>query len=147
MAKTKGSVKLNLREKATIKTGIASGKTVNKVAGELKRSNHVIKRYAEEPETKHEISSIKQELSTLFNELARRMIESINAEDISKISAYQRTIAAAAATDKARALQQDVSVLSGISGNRWAAVAIAIEAEMQAGYEQRRVIEIGDETL
>lgn len=142
MPRKKGDNPLNLKEKSSIKTGLASGKSVNRVAGELRRSNHTVKRFATEPETKLEISNIKQELSVLFNELARRMINSITEEDITKINSYQRTIAAAAATDKARALQQDVSVLHGVSGNRLAAVAIAIEAEMNAEYEQRRVIEI-----
>ena len=47
----------------------------------------------------------KAELADMYEEMSRRMIESIKNIDIDKINAYQRVIAASACTDKMRLLR------------------------------------------
>jgi hypothetical protein len=50
---------------------------------------------------------MKQEMADMFEDLARRMLDSITYEDILKLNAYQRMIAAGIATDKMRLLRNE----------------------------------------
>jgi hypothetical protein len=107
MPRTNKSTPLSLIEKEHINALSASGKTPHAISKEIKRSPHTVKRYIQCPQAQEKIEVIKQELSDLFEELARRMIDSITDMDITKINAYQRTIASGIATDKMRLLRED----------------------------------------
>jgi hypothetical protein len=96
---------LTLDEEEKIKTLIAMGKTYHAVALEIGRDAKTVKKYAIQSDTQVEIVEKKKELAEWFEGLAERMLESITDEDIGKISAYQRTLSAAVATDKMRLLR------------------------------------------
>ena len=104
MPRTPNSIPLTLQEQEKVKTLSASGKTPHSIAKELKRSPHTIRRYISCPEASTQIQEIKEELSGMFEGLAKRMITSISDEDILKINAYQRTVSAGISTDKYRLL-------------------------------------------
>jgi predicted transcriptional regulator len=97
---------LTVEEKEKTKVLIASGMSYHAVSKELGRSPHTVKRFALQTDTAVEIVEKKGELSNFFEDLARRMIESISDQDISRINAYQRTISAGIATDKMRLLRE-----------------------------------------
>lgn len=107
MPRTRNSTPLSIQEKEKINALSVSGKTPHAVAKEINRSPHTIRRYLLCPETQEHIQVIKQELSNIYEELARRMIASITDEDIQKINAYQRTVSAGISTDKMRLLRDE----------------------------------------
>ncbi len=96
---------LTLEEKEQAKALFASGKTYHAIGKELGRSPHTIKSYLTTPDAAQQVEKIKEELASMFEGLARRMIESITAADIKKINAYQRTVSAGIATDKSKSLR------------------------------------------
>jgi hypothetical protein len=98
---------LTLEEKKRIESLLAGGWTCHAAAGEIKRDHKTVKAYAETPGAVSAIKAARAELADLFEGLARRYVDSITPEDIKKINAYQRTIAAAAATDKMRLLRNE----------------------------------------
>ncbi len=106
MAKTKNSFTLTLKEKEIMKTLSASGKTDHAIAMDMNRSPHTVKRYLQCPEARESIETIKQELVVVYENIARRMLDSITDEDIQKISAYQRVISSGIAIDKMRLLKE-----------------------------------------
>src|SRR4030067_2104987 len=103
-----GAMVLSLAEKKRIETLVASGKTYYSVAHEIKRDPKTVKAYAEKPEVVRVIKEAREELADMFEGLARRYVDSITDKDIEKINAYQRTIAAAAATDKSRRVREEL---------------------------------------
>lgn len=92
-------------EKAQIRALMAVGFSPTAIGKRLNRDHHTIIAYAKKPETVAGIAELKEDLADAYEGLARRMVDSITEEDIQKINAYQRTIAAAAATDKMRLLR------------------------------------------
>jgi hypothetical protein len=96
---------LTLAEQEKAKVLHAEGRTYHAIALTLKRSPHTIKAYLVKPEVVPEIQKVKKELADMFEDLARKMIDSITPEDISKINAYQRTLSGGIATDKMRLLR------------------------------------------
>lgn len=103
--KKKGSKSLTLKEMERAKTLLALGNTYNAVAVKMGRDPKTIKKYAVDPCVAVEIAETKKQLAEQFKELANRMLTSISDEDIHKINAYQRTVAAGIATDKMRLLR------------------------------------------
>ena len=99
---------LSLKEKETIKTLYASGKTYYSISKEIRRSPHTVKKYlTSSQEVIESVQEMKQELSDMFEGLATKMISSISEEDIGKINAYQRTVSAGICTDKFRLLRNE----------------------------------------
>jgi hypothetical protein len=96
---------LTLDEKQKIKSLSALGKTNHAVAVEISRDPKTVKKFVENPETAAEITEIKHELITLFDDLAHRMLTSISEADIEKLSAYQRVISSGICTDKSHMLR------------------------------------------
>ena len=105
MIKRSKPMPLTTAEKEQIKVFIASGKSYHATGKELKRCPKTIKSFVIKPEPQMAVAKIKEELSGMFENTAKRMIASITNEDINKINAYQRVISAAAATDKMRMLK------------------------------------------
>ena len=96
---------LTLEEKERAKVMFANGLTFSAIGRELKRSPHTIKAYLVKPDTTIEVEKTKQDLADFFEGMATRMLASITDEDIRKINAYQRTVAAGISTDKMRLLR------------------------------------------
>ncbi|HXE95577.1 MAG TPA: hypothetical protein VN642_04190 [Dongiaceae bacterium] len=69
-------------------------------AKKIGRDHKTIIAFSKQPATVEDEREMKEDLADAYEGLARRMIASITDSDISKINAYQRTIAASAATDK-----------------------------------------------
>ncbi len=105
MAKTFNSKPLSLEEKEKIKVMAGSGQTFHAIATTLNRSPHTIKRYLQCPEAQEHVEQIKEELSDLFENLARKMVSSITDADVLKLNAYQRTLSSGIAVDKMRLLK------------------------------------------
>jgi len=100
-----GKKGLTTEEKELIKLLSAKGESCYAISLQVKRSPHTIKRYLSEPETYLEVQEKKQELSDMFEDVARRMIQSITDENIGSLDAYKRTLSAGIATDKMRLLR------------------------------------------
>ncbi|MFA4828432.1 MAG: hypothetical protein WC855_13265 [Thermodesulfovibrionales bacterium] len=96
---------LTMPELEKAKALYAIGKSYHAIGLELNRDSKTIKKWLSEPETAKEIQVIKGELSEMFEGMAKKMLESITEDDISRINAYQRTLSAAVSTDKARLLK------------------------------------------
>ncbi len=57
---------------------------------------------------------MQKDLGDIFDDLAKRMVGSITDEDIKKLNAYQRTVSAAIATDKAQLLKGQPTMNVGV---------------------------------
>jgi len=90
-----GKKSLTTEEKELVKLLSAKGESCYAISLQVKRSPHTIKKYLSEPETSIEVQEKKQELSDMFEDVARRMIQSVTDESIS----------AGIATDKMRLLR------------------------------------------
>ena len=110
-----GKKGLTTEEKESIKLLSAKGESCYAISLQVKRSPHTIKNYLSEPETSLEIIEKKQELSDMFEDVARRMIESITDESIQSLDAYKKTISAGIATDKMRLLRDQSTDNLGIA--------------------------------
>ena len=110
-----GNKGLATEEKELIKLLSAKGESCYAISLQVKRSPHTIKKYLSEPETSLEVIEKKQELSDMFEDVARRMIESITDESIQSLDAYKKTISAGIATDKMRLLRDQSTDNLGIA--------------------------------
>ena len=106
MPKTKGAVSLIGPELAKAKTLAAMGHSYRQIGRELGKSDHTIKRaLTASPEVVAEVETMQKDLGGIFDDLAKRMAGSITDADIKKLNAYQRTVSAAIATDKAQLMK------------------------------------------
>ncbi len=96
---------LSMEEKAIIKLLYAEGRSYHAISKEHNRSPHTIKKYLSEPQTQNEVAVKKQELADMYENMARKMVESITDENIKKINAYQRIVSSGICTDKMRLLR------------------------------------------
>ena len=101
-----GKKSLTTEEKELVKLLSAKGESCYAISLQVKRSPHTIKKYLSEPETSIEVQEKKQELSDMFEDVARRMIQSVTDESIEKLDAYKKTLSAGIATDKMRLLRE-----------------------------------------
>lgn len=91
------------KEKIAILT--AQGMTPNRIGGIIGRDPKTVISALAKPDVAGKVEEVKTVLAEEYENLARRMINSITDEDICKINAYQRTLAGAVATDKMRLLR------------------------------------------
>lgn len=96
---------LTMPELEKAKALYALGKSYHAIGLELNRDSKTIKKWLSEPETAKEIEAIKEDLSEMFEGMAKKMLASISDEDIQRINAYQRVVSSGIATDKARLLK------------------------------------------
>ncbi len=96
---------LTVDEQEKVKMLVAMGKTYHAIAKEIGRDEKTVKKCATTTDASLEIAAKKRELVDWFEDLAKRMLFSISDQDIEKINAYQRTVAAGIATDKMRLLK------------------------------------------
>ncbi len=99
--------RLEIQEIEQIKILRASGLTFHAISVQIKRDAKTVKKTCLDPIIASEIMEIQEELSDAYEGLARRMVDSITDEDILKLNACQRTIAAGISTDKMRLLRNE----------------------------------------
>src|SRR5215472_11187391 len=92
---------LTAEEKQTITTLSADGWPPYRIAKQMNRSPHTVRRYLNQPEAIAEVRDEKQELAVLYREKARACVAAIDDEKIAKSSALQLATAAGICTDKA----------------------------------------------
>ena len=107
---------LTVKELEQIKVLRASGLSFHAIAVQIDRDPKTVKKVCLEPEASNQIQEIKEELSGMFEGLAKRMITSITDADIQKINAYQRTVSAGISTDKMRLLRDQSTDNIAIDG-------------------------------
>ena len=98
---------LNYHEIEEIKILRADGLTFHAISQKINRDPKTVKKACLDPVIASEIIEIKEVLADQYENLARRMIDSITEDDIQKINAYQRTIASGICTDKMRLLRNE----------------------------------------
>ena len=98
---------LNYHEIEEIKILRADGLTFHAISQKINRDPKTVQKACLDPVIASEIIEIKEVLADQYENLARRMIDSITEEDIQKINAYQRTIASGICTDKMRLLRNE----------------------------------------
>jgi len=111
----RGNVKnkppLNEDEKIRIEALSANGATPSRIGRDLQRSHHTIQGHLGKPETQARVQDAKQILAKRYEEEARRILDSITPEDITKASLLQKTTSSAICTDKSLALSgQSLSI-------------------------------------
>src|SRR5512139_1842278 len=101
---------LSVKEQETIKVLKAEGKTYFAISKVVNRSPHTVKRYLlSSPEVQAHVEQIKDDLASMFEGVAKRMVTSITDQDILKLDAYRRTLSAGIATDKMRLLRDQAT--------------------------------------
>ncbi len=98
---------LDLFEIEQIKVLKASGLSYYAVAKKVGREPKTVKRCCMDPRNAEEIKVIQRELAGYFEDLSMRLVTSITDEDIEKLNAYQRVIAAGISVDKLRLLRNE----------------------------------------
>jgi hypothetical protein len=98
---------LNFDEIETIKILRANGLTFHAISLKINRDPKTVKKACLDPVIADEIKEIQEVLADQYENLARRMMDSITDADIQKINAYQRTIASGICTDKMRLLRNE----------------------------------------
>jgi hypothetical protein len=96
---------LTIEEGEIIKQKHAAGATACAIAKQLNRSQNTIQKFLDNPGVQKQIEEKKKDLISLFEDIAIRNLTSITDADIKGVSAYQRTLSAAVATDKLRLLR------------------------------------------
>lgn len=136
---------LAYKEIQTLQILRASGLTYNAISQEIKRSPKTVKKACLDPMIAHGIKEIQEELADSYEGLARRMIDSITEEDIQKLNAYQRTIAAGISTDKMRLLRNEST--ENVSIREITATREEIQARREVLSEQINQMKRGEEVL
>lgn len=98
----------NTEELATIVTMAANGVSQNKIAQAVGRSRGMVKHVMAEPEIQRQVQDEKAVLAEIYRGKARRIVESINEEDIAKASLQQKSISSGVLLDKSLLLTGDV---------------------------------------
>jgi len=96
--------RLDDKEKARIEMLSANGATPSRIGRELQRSHHTIQGHLAKPETQERVEDAKKVLAKRYEEEARRILDSITPEDITKASLLQKATSSAICTDKSLAL-------------------------------------------
>lgn len=107
---------LDDKEKTTIEVLAADGQSARKIGKVVHRSHHTVEKHLQEPEVARKVQDQKTVLAERYREEARRILDSISPEDISKGSLLQKMTSSAIATDKSlllagEATQIDIHVL------------------------------------
>jgi len=106
----KKSGPLTTEEKEQIAILTAQGRTPNYIGKALTRDRKTVAAALEKPETAELVEAKREDLADMYEDMTRRMINSITDEDITKINAYQRMVASGIATDKARLIRGQSTV-------------------------------------
>jgi hypothetical protein len=93
---------MDIEEQTTIKSLLAAGFSATAIAKRIDRDHKTVLAFARQDDTKTAVADLREDLADAYEGLARRMIDSITDEDITKLNAYQRTVASGIAFDKMR---------------------------------------------
>ncbi len=107
-------IPLNVMELEQIKVLRASGLTFHAISKRLGRDHKTIKKAAISPDMATQIKRVKGNLADGFEDIAIRMVASIDDNEIKSINPYQRTVSAAIAVDKMRLLREQSTQNIGI---------------------------------
>jgi IS30 family transposase len=99
---------LNEDEKIRIEALSANGDSPSRIGKKLERSHHTVQHHLAKPETQARVEDAKKILAQRYAEEARRILDSITPEDITKASLLQKTTSSAICTDKSLALSGQV---------------------------------------
>lgn len=105
--KSKG---LTAVEKENIAMLKAQGMTPNRIGGIVGRDPKTVTAALAKPEVALQVVSYQERITAKYEQLAERMVDSITDDDIGKINAYQRIVAAGISTDKARLISGQSNV-------------------------------------
>ncbi|GFO68691.1 hypothetical protein GMLC_22700 [Geomonas limicola] len=83
----------------------AEGLTSNAIGKRVGRDPKTVTAALGREEVRQEVEKVRQELADRYEELNHRLLDSIGAEDIQKINAYQRVVSCGILTDKVRLLR------------------------------------------
>lgn len=106
--KKSGPLTVDEREQIVLLT--AEGRTPNYIGKALGRDRKTVVAALGKPATAELVEGKRADLADMYEDLTRRMMNSITDEDICKINAYQRMVASGIATDKARLLRGQSTV-------------------------------------
>jgi helix-turn-helix protein len=116
VSNVKGAKALTTGELEQAKVLSAAGKSYRQIGRELQRSDKTIKRaLTQSPQIIAQVIEIKEQLATMFEGVAKRMIASITDEDIVKLDGYRRILSARIAVDKASSLRGQADAGQAVS--------------------------------
>lgn len=105
MGSNRGGLPLTVKELERAKALSALGKSYRQIGRELQRSDKTVKRaLTKTPEVITEVQELKKDIAALYNDLAERILESIDDKTIKEARLRDRVISAGVCTDKARLL-------------------------------------------
>lgn len=98
---------LDDKEKTTIEVLSADGQSPGRIARQVGRSPHTVKKHLEQPDVQQKVESEKEVLAAKYREQAHRILDSISDEDILKASLQQKSISSGVLLDKSLLLTGD----------------------------------------
>jgi|ERR1035437_725018 hypothetical protein len=93
----------------------ASGKTPTYIAKGMGRSPHTLRKFLDKPEVQKQVSIQREELASMFDHVAHRVVSSVTPEDVTKATLQQKMVSAGIAVDKAAALRGEIPVTVNVT--------------------------------
>jgi DNA-binding CsgD family transcriptional regulator len=131
---------LTTEEKQQIATLSADGWPAYRIAKQMNRSPHTVRRYLSQPEAITEVRNEKQELAVLYREKARACVAAIDDDKISKSSALQLATAAGICTDKALLLAGQPTVNVAVLLQICEAIRAKDDAESESQHQPAKAL-------
>jgi hypothetical protein len=107
MMRKKNDLPLTVEEISRAKSYAAQGYSCRAIGRELKRSDHTIAKLLARPDVADEVVVQKRELIELYEELNRKVLESVTEKDIQSASLLQKATTSGIFTDKMRLLRDE----------------------------------------
>ncbi len=101
---------LNTEEKAQIVTLAADGQPPTRIASQIARSPHTVRKVLQEPEIQRQVQDEKVVLAEKYRAQAHRVLDSISDEDIFKASLQQKSISSGILLDKSLVLGGEIPI-------------------------------------
>jgi hypothetical protein len=79
------------------------------------RSHHTLQKFLDKPEVQKQVSIQREELASMFDHVAHRVVSSVTPEDVTKATLQQKMVSAGIAVDKAAALRGEIPVTVNVS--------------------------------
>jgi hypothetical protein len=113
--KGKPNEPLTETERERAKVLRASGKTPSAIAKGMGRSHHTLQKFLDKPEVQKQVSIQREELASMFDHVAHRVVSSVTPEDVTKATLQQKMVSAGIAVDKAALLRGEIPVTVNVS--------------------------------
>lgn len=111
----KPNVPLTETEQERAKVLNASGRSPTYIAKSMGRSHHTLQKFLDKPEVQKQVSIQREELASMFDHVAHRVVSSVTPEDVTKATLQQKMVSAGIAVDKAAALRGEIPVTVNVS--------------------------------